>query len=313
VETGEGPRRTGGLRGQAEADAHGVGGNVSGSERRVGVFVDYWWVYSSARQVFGAPGGPPPTWFGNVAPMSVARLLVKSAPASVRRSQRVPGGVRIFVRHYDPGVHRGQHERVQRWQADGASVDVGPSREDGGGFWQGSVNVALACAVVQALERGEIDTAVVFAGDPALLPLFSRLAGGADRSPNLELATWVAPDGSVPTVLASVPGVWCHRLGEATFRHVNDDRRPARTSRGAARHGQAPSRKPSGPPHTAMAAAFVAAGVTPREASARGGAGGSLHPAPAGASAAGARAEQDGAGSPGVVRRLAQRLLGRGD
>jgi len=233
------------------------------SSRRVAVFIDYWWVYSSARQAFG--GAQPPAWFGNVAPAALAHGLVKRPPSSVRRSERVRAGLHIFIRGYDPDVHRGQHERVERWLGEGATVDVGPVRtEGGGGFWQGSVSVALSCAVVEALTRGDCDTAVVFAGDAALLPLFNRMAGPQVPSARIELATWVARDGAVPTALASsVPGVWCHRLGESTFKQVSDDRRGARgRGAGAGRKGKADAQP------TAMQAAFVAAGEPERSSAA---------------------------------------------
>jgi hypothetical protein len=232
----------------------GVGG-------RVGVFIDYWWVYSSARQVFPGETVPPPTWFGNVSPAALARLLVKRPPATVRRSERSLAGLHIFCRHYDPEVHRSQHERVQRWQAEDAVVHVGPSREDGGGYWQSSVSVALACAVVAALERREYDAAVVFAGDGALLPMLTQLAADPAQPSRVELATWVAPDGTMPTTLVGVPGVWCHRLGEASFHQVIDDRRLQRNGAGPPRSG-----RPGGArrqPSTALAAALSAAGVAP--------------------------------------------------
>jgi hypothetical protein len=224
--------------------------------RRVGVFIDYWWVYSSARQAFPGPENPPPSWFGNVWPSLLARTLVKRPPMAARRSERSLAAVHVFVRHYDPEAHRSQHERVLRWQAEDAQVHVGPSRESGGGFWQSSVNVALAAAVAGALGRGAIDAAIVFAGDAALLPLFTEVA--AEDASRIELATWVAPDGAVPSPLAATAGVWCHRLGEATFRLVTDDRRLQRN--------RVP---PPGPPRgggggggaaggTAMAAAFGA-------------------------------------------------------
>jgi hypothetical protein len=279
---------------------------VTAVQRRVGVFVDYWWLYSSARQVFPGPEAPPPPWFGNVAPAPLAHALVKHPPAGVRRSQRVLGGLRIFIRHYDPEVHRSQHERVLRWRADGAAVDVGPSRGEGGGFWQSSVSVALACEVVAALARGDCDTAVVFAGDAALLPLFSRFAGDPAR---IELATWVAPDGSTSTLLPGLPGVWVHRLGEASFRQVTDDRRLPRPGATAHRpHAAPPARRPG----TAMAAAFVAAGLgagsaSPPDVTARG----PHHAAPE----PGARPPRP---QPDVdelddsrVRRLTHRLFGR--
>ena len=282
---------------------------VGDEPRRVAVFVDYWWVYSSARQVFGG-AQPPPAWFGNVTPAALARVLVKHPPASVRRSQRVLAGLHIFVRSYDPELHHSQHERVLRWEGEGATVEVGPQKADaGGGFWQSSVNVALATAVVDALARGACDTAVVFAGDPALLPLIARVAGPETPSSRLELATWVAPDGTIPTTLAATPGIWCHRLGEATYRQVTDDRRAARKAAVRGRVGATPRPRRAPEPPTAMAAAFAAAT-------------GSNHEHPAGATApVEASAEPppatpdpttdlEGAESP--VRRLTHRLFGRG-
>ncbi len=180
---------------------------IEGGARRIGVFIDYWYVYSSARQLFAEPGVPPPAWFGNVSPTALGRVLVKGAPPGTRRSERTTAGVHLFVRHFDPELHRGQLERVRRWELDEATVTVAPSREEGGGHWQSSLSVALACAVVDALDTGRCDTAVVFAGDGALLPLFGQVGGDVEPSQRIELATWVGADGSVPTTLTSTPGV----------------------------------------------------------------------------------------------------------
>ena len=233
-----------------------------GGPRRVAVFIDYWWVYSSARQLFG--GGQAPPWFGNVSLAPLARVLVKRPPAAVRRSQRVAAGVHVFIRSYDPELHHGQHERVQRWQAEGATVDVGPARDQGVSFWQAALDVSLATAVTDALDRGDCDTAVIFAGDAGLLPLVRRMAGPAVPSASIELATWVAPNGSVPTPLAGVDGVWCHRLGEATFKQLSDDRRPARAAAAKARRAAAAEARRAAKPPTAMAAALAAVGMAER-------------------------------------------------
>jgi hypothetical protein len=269
-------------------------------------------VYNSARQLFGG-AAQPPAWFGNVAPAELARILVKRPPAAVRRSQRVLADLHVFIRNYDPVVHHGQHERVQRWLAEGATVDVGPARQEGGGFWQGSVSVALAAAVVEALTAGSCDTAVVFAGDAALLPLFSRVAGPQVPSARIELATWVGPDGTVTTPLAAAPAVWCHRLGETTFKHVSDDRR---TARAAAKRRRVPLRRshPAAGPATSMAAAFAAAGLPGHDAADSGGEAAGTEPEPAEAEPT--PSERIGqpmdAGEMSPVRRLTHRIFGRG-
>lgn len=278
------------------------GGNpdLIGAAHRVGVFVDYWYAYTSARQVFASPGQPPPPpWYGNVSPRALAGTVVKHPPAGVRRSERELAGLHVFVRHFDPAVHRSQLDRVRRWQLEGAAVEVGPAREEGGGHWQSGLDVALATAVVRAVVGGVYDTAVVFAGDGALWPMFAALAGGDPPSAAIELATWVAPDGGLPTPLAAVPGVWCHRLGAATFRQLLDDRRPAHT---AAARGRAAVR-----PRTAMGAAMAAAGI------AADGAGAAPQPAPPPDTAPVAEdplATEDDQGH--GMRRLAQRLFGKG-
>jgi hypothetical protein len=283
--------------------------------RRIGVFIDYWYAYTSARQLFGRPGAPgaPPAWFGNVSPAVLARVLVKRPPAAARRSERVLHGVTVFVRHFDPAVHHGQLERVRRWEADGATVVVGPSREEGAAFWQSALNVGLAASVADELARNVCDTAIVFAGDGALLPLVSMESAGEETpAPRIELATWVGPDGTVPTTLVSAPRVWCHRLGETTFKQVVDQRRlgkPAAQSAGARPH-----RKPQ-PPPTAMAAAMAAAGLgreRKREVAAPPPAAEPVAP-PAPARAAGAldAREQQQEELRGV-RRITHRLFGRG-
>jgi len=288
---------------------------IEGGARRVGVFIDYWYVYSTARQLFAEPGVPPPAWFGNVSPTALGRVLVKSAPPGTRRSERTAAGVHLFVRHFDPELHRGQFERVRRWELDEATVTVAPSREEGGGHWQSSLSVALACAVVDALDTGRCDTAVVFAGDGALLPLFGQVGGDVEPSPRIELATWVGADGSVPTTLASTPAVWCHRLGATTFRLAVDDRRPARPGTrpaAAARH-----HKPARPPATAMAAALAAAGLTPDRtepgpASTPGRAERDQPPAPpVQPVTADLQPEPEPAEAPRGVRGLAHRIFGR--
>jgi hypothetical protein len=293
---------------------------VTGGVRRIGVFVDYWYAYTSARQVFAAPGAPPPPWFGNVSPRAVAAMVVKRPPSASRRSERVLGGLHVFVRHFDPEVHRGQLDRVRRWELEEAAVTVAPSREEGGGHWQSTVSVALACAVVEALAQRRYDTAVVFAGDGALWPMFTAMGGGAVPSQVVELATWVAPDGAVPTQLTALPHVWCHRLGEASFKQVVDDRRPSHHGVAAATPAVArPLRaRAPGMPHTAMAAAMAAAGLAPAAAAGRRerdavAAAASLpegpteeHPSPEAAAPL-----PEGDEQPRGVRRIANRLFGK--
>ena len=279
--------------------------------RRLGVFVDYWYAYTSARQLFADPGVPPPPWFGNVSPGALAAMLVKRPPIGARRSERSLAGLHVVVRHYQPELHHGQHERVQRWELEGARVTVGPSREQGGGHWQSSVSVALASAVVGALTGGVYDAAIVFAGDGSLWPMFEA---AGDR---VELATWVGPDGTVPTTLVSLPGVWCHRLGESSFRQLLDDRRPSQhTSPKAARAMRmAEKERAAGPPPTAMAAAMQAAGLTPEGA---GTSDAETAPEPPVLEETATPAEPDEGvtstepdESSGGVRRFAQRLFGR--
>jgi hypothetical protein len=228
----------------------GVGSQSTETVRRIGVFVDYWYAYTSARQLFAPRGAPPPAWFGNVSPAALAGVVVKQPPMGARRSERRLAGLHVLIRHFDPEVHRGQLERVRRWELEGAAVMVGPSQDQGGGHWQSGLSVALASAVVDALDRGVYDTAVLFAGDGALWPMLEMLGG---RDGAVELATWVAPDGAVPTGLAGAPGVWCHRLGEARFKQLSDDRRPGQ-------HGPGAGRGPAAP-DTAMAEALSAAGI----------------------------------------------------
>jgi len=282
----------------------------AGAARRLGVFVDYWYAYTTARQLFAPPGAPPPSWFGNVSPRALAGSVVKRPPVGSRRSERQLAGLHVFVRHFDPQVHRSQLDRVRRWELEGAEVVVGPSAAEGGGHWQSSLSVALATAVVEALARGRYDTAVVMAGDGALWPMLAAVRGEETPSGAVELATWVAPDGTVPTGLTGLPGLWCHRLGEATFRVLLDDRRPAHHPQGAAvakpkgRPGRAPA-----PPPTAMAAALAAAGVRP-------GAGPQTPAATSGPAAADVpdhpAVEMAADDADHGMRRLAQRLFGRG-
>jgi hypothetical protein len=284
---------------------------MTGGARRVGVFVDYWYAYTSARQLFTAPGQPPPPpWFGNVSPRALAGVVVKRPPAGTRRSQRVLAGLHVFVRHFDPEVHRSQLERVRRWELEGATVEVGPSREEGGGHWQGGLNVALATSVVRALAAGTYDTAVVLAGDGALWPMFAALAGEERPAAAIELATWVAADGSLPTSLAGLPGVWCHRLGEATFRQLLDDRRPSHHAAGG---GRVRAPRAAARPGTAMGAALAAAGLAPGTAPSLAFEQGPLpppEPEPEREPQPQVQPDQPAGADPsGGVRRLAQRLF----
>lgn len=273
---------------------------LTGTARRIGVFVDYWYAYTSARQLFATPGQPPPpAWFGNISPRALAAAVAKRPPAGTRRSQRELAGLHVFVRHFDPDVHRSQLDRVRRWELEQATVVVGPSREQGGGHWQSGLSVALATAVARSLAAGVYDTAVVFAGDGALWPMFAGLAGDEQPSASVELATWVAPDGTLPTALAGLPAVWCHRLGEATFRQLLDDRRPAHHAKRPRLHAGHRAATPG----TAMAAAMAAAGIAPGAAPlAR------PQPEPPAPVEPAAPVEDSGAG----MRRLARRLFGKG-
>jgi hypothetical protein len=105
----------------------------------------------------------------------------------------------------------------------------------------------------------------------------------------------VAPDGAVPTSLVAVPGVWCHRLGESTFRLLLDDRRPSHhNSPRQSRALRLAARPPGAVPRTPVAEPEPPA--TPPPASPNGA-----------AETPGADDEAHG------VRRIAQRLFGRAD
>ncbi len=194
-------------------------------DARIGVFIDYWYVYATARQLFAPPGvAPPPAWFGNVPPAALAHRLVKRPPKHTRRSQRVLGGTHVFVRHVDPLTQPTHLMRIRQWQEAGVIVHIGPSRDVSPGHSQGTLNVDLACAVTRALDLATYDIAVIFSGDAALYPMFQMDSDVSRPLRRLELATWVGPDGSVPNGLITVRSVWCHRLGNKAFRALLDDR-----------------------------------------------------------------------------------------
>jgi hypothetical protein len=237
---------------------------LEGSEpapRRVDVFIDYWYAYRTARDTFAGSPIPPPAWFGNVSPSALAATVAKERTIADRRSQRVLGRTHVFLRRFDPDRETHNLERIARWQNEGeVNVVLVPRPEETHGHPLGTITVALACSVVQALERRACEIAVVFAGDGALWPLFTLMRGGEVPSRAIELATWVRPDGQVPTSLIGLADIWCHRLGPRTFNALTTPPLKKPASAAPHRSSRRPAQRPA-PPQTALGAAFTAAGV----------------------------------------------------
>jgi len=196
--------------------------------QRIGVFIDYWYSYETARTLFTEPpGSVPPAWFGNVSPVALARHLVKMPLPGRPRSTRVLAGTHVVIAHFDPATQRGQAERVRVWLGAGAQVTVCPPPTEVPARRKGVLHIALASLVVNSVASGAYDTAIVFAGDPELYPMFDLLAGDLVELPSsrVERAVWVAEDRAAADGLSRLDGqVWCHRLGDRTFRALLDDR-----------------------------------------------------------------------------------------
>ncbi len=193
--------------------------------QRIGVFIDYRYSYTAARHLFAdmSRNTPPPSWFGNVPPVSLARHLVKMPLPNKPRSTRVLGGTHVVINHFDPAAQPGTADRVRVWKDAGAEVTICPPHNQVPGHPRGLVHVALAALVAQRIVSGFYDTAILFAAAPELFSMFALLAGDEVPSSHLERAMWVARDREPEDRLHELAGVWCHRLGERSFRALHDD------------------------------------------------------------------------------------------
>ncbi len=221
---------------------------------RLGVFIDYTYVYRAARRCFAAADPAPPPAFGNVPPPSLAAALTREPPPWVRRSQRRLAHVGVVLPGVDAGGDSPMARRVAEWRESFPEVEVRGVGSIPGADRRTARAVLVATMATQALERGVCNMVVLVTDDRGLLPLVEALQGDRRDRSRVELMGWVSAEGEVHSELAAAaPGAWCHRLGPQAFDQLRERPPTPRSSRrrrrtDAMEEGQ-----------TAMAAPFEAA------------------------------------------------------
>jgi hypothetical protein len=188
---------------------------------RLGVFVDYAYLYATARRCFplGEPAATLPPWYGNVPPQAIAAALTRRPPPWIRRSERHISRVGVVLPRFDEARQPMMQRRVAGWRE--ARVDVQTSPPLPGSAWRGARAVRLAMMATAALERGECNMVVLVSGELSLLPLVNDLLGDRRDTARIELMSWVSAAGeSFNTLASAAPQAWCHRLGPEVFSHV---------------------------------------------------------------------------------------------
>lgn len=221
---------------------------------RLGVFIDYTYVYRAARRCFALADPAPPPAFGNVAPPSLAAALTREPPPWIRRSQRRLAHVGVVLPGIDASGDSPMARRVAEWRETSPDIELHAVGSIPGADRRTARAVLLATMAIRAIERGVCDMVVLVTDDAGLLPLVHALqAERRDRS-RVELMGWVSAEGELQSPLAAAaPGAWCHRLGPKAFDQLRE--RPPKP--GSARRQRRAAETEEG--QTAMAAAFEAA------------------------------------------------------
>jgi hypothetical protein len=226
--------------------------HVAPRTRKIGVFIDYPFLYDTARRCFPPPGVLP-TWYGNVDPLSTARAVTRLTPPWIRRSERELTHVAVVLPVVDGANHPVMRERVEGWKR--AGVEVAPSPSLPGPAWRVARAVLLTMLVTQALERGDCNLAVVVAGEVGMQPLVQHLLGEQRDEARVELAGWMSSAGELFSPLAAAaPSAWCHRMGPTIFGQLAEKPRPTQRQPSRRRGHAQPTE-----PDTAMAEAFRSA------------------------------------------------------
>lgn len=193
------------------------------------VFIDYQNVMEDARRAFcSRPYGASD---GQVHPRRYAHLLVSRQPLG-QSGRRVLNDVRIYRgrphSEKEPRTHAPHTRQTQAWKDMGVTVitrdlryprDWPKSRAEEKG-----IDVALAIDAVMMAVRGELDIAIIASTDTDQRPVLEAFHGlPTDPRPIIETATWTTPTFSKRL---SVEGlhVWSHRLDDAAYRMVHDER-----------------------------------------------------------------------------------------
>jgi uncharacterized LabA/DUF88 family protein len=199
---------------------------------RVVVFLDYQNVYQGARRTFH--GVQDPHWHGQVDPLRLAKHLAADSPfdrelAQVRIYRGQPDG-KLDPRGY--GASRRQHAR---WTASSPLIDLTlrtlryprgwpTSHQPGERPAEKGIDVALALDFAVMAVQGQYDVGILMSTDTDLKPALEYVAGltGAVGRPRAEVAAWSGTGQHNRRLSISTRNLYCHWIGEATYRSVSD-------------------------------------------------------------------------------------------
>lgn len=190
---------------------------------RLGVFIDYAYVYRTARRCFAAVDPSPPPAYGNVPPPSLAAALTREPPPWIRRSARRLAHVGVVLPGIGASGDSPMARRAAEWREGFPDIELHAVGLMPGCDRRTARAVLLAMMATRALERGVCTLVVLVTDDVGLLPLVQALQGERRDRSRVELMGWVSADGELQSALAAAaPSAWCHRLGPKAFDQLRE-------------------------------------------------------------------------------------------
>ena len=183
------------------------------------LFIDYQNAYRRARNVFFP--NPQSGIDGHLKPMALGQLIANRG-GSDGRSYTL-SEVRVYSGRPDPkrdkrtfSAHRKQS---QSWRSAGATVIERELRYLQGRPQEKGIDVALAVDLVRLAIQGAYDVGVMMSTDNDLLPALETVRDHGPSGCYIEVAAW-GTKGQNQRI--SLPGLWCHWLGQADYTAVED-------------------------------------------------------------------------------------------
>jgi uncharacterized LabA/DUF88 family protein len=197
---------------------------------RVVVFLDWQNVYQSARETFCSWNAPH--WDGQVDPVALAQHLVSDSPFDRELRQ-----VRIYrgqpVNQYDPRGYAASRRQHATWERSPlVELTTRPLAYPPG--WPNStggrarpeekgIDVALALDFALIGVRNEYDVGILMSGDTDLKPALEIVADlTSKQGTRAEVAAWSAPSRLRRRLAIKSRNLYCHWVGEETYRQVAD-------------------------------------------------------------------------------------------
>lgn len=196
-----------------------------GNTERVCVFVDYQNTFMAARSCFHT-GRHGPT-AGQFDPLKLGQLIVgRRRRPSVLQQVRVYRGLPDATKQ--PRPYAANERQTAAWTRSPLVKAVRrplryPKSWPADAPQEKGVDVALGIDFVRLAVRGQFDVAVLFSTDTDLVPALEAVLELKTVGVHVEVAAWKTKGANQRlSVGGNVP--WCHKLHDADYRSVRDNR-----------------------------------------------------------------------------------------